>query len=128
MRTLKTALLGATFLSCACGAASAADIYNKGGSLKDEPVYVAPTTWAGFYAGIHAGASFGDELEVTSERESETADIDTSFIGGVQVGYNWQTSPNWVFGIEGSLSNLNDELEDDGIEVTDYLAIARQSG
>ena len=107
------------------GAASAADIYNKGGSLKDEPVYVAPTTWAGFYAGIHAGAGFDDELELSDRGRSETFDNDTGFFGGIQVGYNWQTSPNWVFGIEGSLSILADELADQDTAVSDYLATIR---
>ena len=125
LNILKIALLGATFLVGAVGVASAADIYNKGGSLKDEPVYVAPTVWAGFYAGIHAGASFDDELDFSAPGLPDVTDeVDGSFVGGIHVGYNWQASPNLVLGIEGSLSSLNDE-DEDGLEVSDYLATIR---
>jgi outer membrane immunogenic protein len=124
LKVLKSALLGATILVGATVAASAADVYERGGSYKDTPAYVPVSTWAGFYAGIHAGGSFGDGLdaEVGSE-EGEILEIDNAFVGGVQVGYNWQTSRNLVLGVEAALGLLNDDVED--VDITDYLASVR---
>jgi outer membrane immunogenic protein len=103
------ALLGASFLIGAAGAASAADIYNKGGSYKDAPGdYAPPISWTGFYFGINAGAAFTDE---------DTADNDdTVFVGGVHIGYNWQKHGPWVFGIEGDVDFADD---------VDYVATIR---
>jgi outer membrane immunogenic protein len=126
LRLLNIVFLGTTFLGGIASAANAADVYPSSGSFKDEPVaYVSPMSWAGFYAGIHAGYRFDDELKFTTDGNSASLDIASGFVGGIQVGYNWQRSPNWVFGIEGSLSILNDELDDGGLQVSDYLATIR---
>jgi outer membrane immunogenic protein len=115
LKVLKSALLGATILVGATVAASAADVYERGGSYKDTPAYVPVSTWAGFYAGIHAGSTFDDTVEVDNVEFSG----DESFVGGVHVGYNWQRNSPWVFGVEASLSFLDDD------DVTDYLASVR---
>ena len=109
LKTLKMALLGATFLIGAAGAASAADVYNKGGSYKDAPgEYMPAITWTGLYFGINAGAAFTDE---------DTSDNDeTVFVGGVHLGYNWQKHGPWVFGIEGDVDFADD---------VDYVATIR---
>ena len=123
MKVLKSALLGATFLIGAAAAANAADVYDRKGSFKDAPdAYMPAITWAGFYAGIHAGSNFGDELEL-KDGDPETFDNDSAFLAGVHVGYNWQKSPSWVFGVEAAYSLLNDEI--DGYDITDYLASVR---
>jgi outer membrane immunogenic protein len=120
---LKTALLGATLLIGAAGAASAADVYERKGSFKDAPEsYMPPITWTGFYAGIHAGSTFGDHID-TSNSDIENPNVDSAFVGGVHIGYNWQRSPNWVVGIEGSVDFVDDELNGDNL--TDYLASIR---
>lgn len=123
LKNLKVALLGASFLITTVGAASAADIYSKGGSYKDAPeAYMPPITWAGFYAGIQAGANFDDLVEPSDSR-FRSYKIDPAFVGGIHLGYNWQTSPNWVFGIEGAINLLADEIEND--DLTSYLASLR---
>jgi outer membrane immunogenic protein len=119
LNILKSALLGATILVGATAAASAADVYERGGSYKDTPAYVPVSTWAGFYAGIHAGTNFDDTVEIDG---APFDDVDSGFLGGLHVGYNWQRG-NVVFGIEASASYLDDET--DGVEVTDYLATVR---
>jgi outer membrane immunogenic protein len=113
LKTLKLALLGATFLIGAAGAASAADVYNKGGGYKDGPVpeYQQGISWTGFYFGANAGAEFIDI-------ENEDGEDDAVFIGGIHVGYNWQKHGPWVFGIEGDVNFVDDEG-------TDYLASIR---
>lgn len=120
LKTLKMALLGATFLIGAAGAANAADLGRGGGSYKDGPgEYMPPITWAGFYAGIHAGTTFDDTFELSSGNFSISGEADSAFIGGIHVGYNWQKSANWVFGIEAAVDLLDDE------DVTDYLGSIR---
>ncbi|WP_176427221.1 MULTISPECIES: outer membrane beta-barrel protein [Rhodomicrobium] len=122
MNAFKTALLGASFLIAATAAASAADLgRGHGGSYKDEgSAYLPAITWTGFYAGVHAGSTFGDTVEIDGEGDF---DIDNAFVGGVQLGYNWQQG-NVVYGLEGSIGLVNDETEA-GFDQTDYLASIR---
>jgi outer membrane immunogenic protein len=109
LKSLRMALLGATFLVGAAGAATAADIYNKGGSYKDAPgEYMPAITWTGFYVGINGGAAFTDE--------DTTDNDDTVFVGGFHAGYNWQKHGPWVFGIEGDVNFADD---------VDYVASIR---
>ena len=121
LKTLKSALLGASFLIAAAGAASAADIYSKGGSYKDAPgEYMPAITWTGFYAGANAGGAFVENsgfIELNGERADFDED-DTFFVGGIHVGYNWQKPGGWVFGIEGDVGFVDDDS-------TDYLATIR---
>jgi outer membrane immunogenic protein len=124
MRELKLALLGASFLFAASGAANAADIYSQG-SLKDAPpAYMPPITWAGFYIGAHAGWTFGGDVEVD---DGDDVDLDESFLAGVHVGYNWQWGSPWVFGLEADYDWLSQEVDDDGdnFDFSDYVASIR---
>jgi outer membrane immunogenic protein len=131
LKSLKLALLGATFLAgaAAISGAQAADVYSRG-SIKDTgPVDYAPAiTWTGFYVGVHAGASFDDTLSASNCDRCEDIDLDGSFVAGVHVGYNWQTARNLVLGIEANLTTGPFEDEDDDGdegETTDYLASVR---
>jgi outer membrane immunogenic protein len=68
------------------------------------PVAVAPVfNWTGFYAGVHAGAVFGQgKLEVPSL--PATAKYNSvGFIGGVHAGYNEQFDGGFVVGLEGDI-------------------------
>jgi outer membrane immunogenic protein len=107
MKSLKTALLGATILvsAGALTGANAADVYSRG-SIKDTgPVDYQPAiSWNGFYFGVNAGALFLDE------DNSADGDDDTFFAGGLHIGYNWQRTSNLVFGIEGDV-NFVDDIE-----------------
>jgi len=59
------------------------------------PVYRAPPVpfynWTGFYAGAHVGVGWADGGS-------------SGFLGGGQVGYNYQFSPNWVLGVEADIA------------------------
>src|SRR6516165_1754793 len=81
------------------------------------PVY----NWTGWYAGVNAGASMGSvktdfniapvhgvivggvndsgRFSIPGFAGSDTVYPD-GFIGGGQIGYNWQFSPIWVVGLE----------------------------
>ena len=48
-----------------------------------------PPIWRGIYGGIHIGHA--------------DADFDDGFVGGVQLGYNWQVN-QIVYGLEGDIS------------------------
>jgi outer membrane immunogenic protein len=91
MRRLLVALIASVGFSVA---ASAADLPAR--TYTKAPAYVPMFSWTGFYIGANAGygwASISDSIG--------SADGFDGFLGGAQIGYNWQGpgSP-WVFGIE----------------------------
>lgn len=85
------------------------------------PVYKAPPapifTWTGFYAGVNAGYGFGtDSNTITTgigaaninavadgARPFRVRPDRDGFVGGGQIGYNWQFAPTWVLGIEADI-------------------------
>jgi outer membrane immunogenic protein len=88
-------------------AASAADLPRKA------PAYIPPPpfTWTGFYIGASAGiisqgtkADIEDPVGVVAATASVTG---FGFIGGVDIGYNWQFAPNWVIGLEADISGTS---------------------
>jgi outer membrane immunogenic protein len=126
LKAFKYALVGSAFLFGAVSAASAADVYQRDGGLKDEPYAYAPITWTGFYVGANVGATFGDGLDFDTEKSGDiTFDVDNALMAGIHIGYNWQTPSSWVYGIEADLGIVNDDVEDPDIDVTDYLATIR---
>jgi outer membrane immunogenic protein len=94
-------LLSTTALCTIPFASYAADL-----PVKARPPVVAVYNWTGFYVGGNIGYSWGrsdvtlgDDFSglafATSERLKPSG-----VIGGVQAGYNWQASRNWVWGVE----------------------------
>lgn len=74
--------------------------------VKAPPAPVAPFSWTGCYIGANAGgviARFREQISLTGTL-IESSDTKTGFIGGGQVGCNWQHSPNWVLGLEGDIN------------------------
>jgi outer membrane immunogenic protein len=66
------------------------------------PRYIEPSaSWAGWYIGAHAGAAWQQAQAV----DYGASFSKTAFIGGGQLGYNWQHG-NFVFGLEGDISGL----------------------
>jgi len=61
------------------------------------PVVAPAFNWTGFYAGVHAGAVFGNS-ELLEYKVKDTA-----FIGGAHAGYNLQLNSNVVIGVEGDI-------------------------
>jgi len=83
------------------------------------PVYKAPPpiaapvplySWSGFYIGGNAGAGWSGHDGETFSVPGVVAPFSfgsghkTGFVGGGQIGYNWQFAPNWLIGIEGDIS------------------------
>jgi outer membrane immunogenic protein len=63
-------------------------------------------SWTGFYIGVNAGGTIG-RVPVTQANATDAVGIaaftmsPAGFIGGAQVGYNYQFATNWVVGVEG---------------------------
>jgi outer membrane immunogenic protein len=100
MRRIGFALVASIAL---VGAAAAADLPVKA------PVYKAPVmapayNWTGFYVGLNAGYSWGHQdndlvFAPTGVTLFSNSDHLNGFIGGGQLGYNWQVN-QLVVGIE----------------------------
>jgi outer membrane immunogenic protein len=77
------------------------------------PIY----NWTGFYLGGHAGYGWDNDSVNFSGLVPPVFDVGAiprslsvhpkGFIGGGQIGYNWQVSPIWLVGIEGDLSGAD---------------------
>jgi outer membrane immunogenic protein len=112
-----SSLFGAAFVVSASGIAFAADMPIKAPLTAPAAVY----NWTGWYVGVNAGASQGiaktdfnnapvDLVFAPGGVLTQTANSpnfgfsDTTspdgFIGGGQIGYNWQYSPLIVVGLE----------------------------
>lgn len=93
-------------------AAHAADMPIRGPIYKYAPPPAPVFNWTGFYVGGHLGYGFTDDLD--------------GFLGGFQLGYNWQFSPNIVFGIEADISGTDINGLPFGIPAhIDYIGTAR---
>jgi outer membrane immunogenic protein len=94
------AVSGAMGLS---GAAHAADVYQHGGSLKDEPAPIVTPLWTGLYVGGSVGYGWGDISNTfdigSDDGPDKQSDSPDSFLYGGFVGFNIQ-SGNIVFGAE----------------------------
>lgn len=93
MKRLVLAVTAATLLSGAT--AFAADMPVKAPVYKSAaPMY----NWTGFYGGFNVGGYWGSN-DFDSGGVGGSIDP-TGYLGGLQIGYNWQYAPNWVVGIE----------------------------
>jgi outer membrane immunogenic protein len=87
------------------GAASAADL----GRAPPPAAAPAPYTWNGWYIGGNAGGGWTNHNNETFSASGfgvnvvsvSTNNNSVGFIGGGQLGYNWQWTPNWLIGFEG---------------------------
>ena len=101
MKSLRHALLATASSVALVGTAAAADMPVKA---------IAPAvwSWAGPYVGLNAGAAWRNTTFTnpdafgTITADPIWTDHGTSFIGGAQIGYNWQTA-QWVYGIEADI-------------------------
>jgi outer membrane immunogenic protein len=110
-----------------CGPALAADLSAM--RLKAPIRAPAPFSWTGCYVGGHVGAGWGRKQfsdpgydagggtinqNFAPPGQSIPFDVGTSFLGGAQVGCDYQFAPNWVFGAEGDFSwtDINGQTSD----------------
>lgn len=81
---------------------------------KAPPMMAAVYNWTGFYLGANAGYGVSDRNDITTTGQAPPNETTVAlglrnplvsierdgFVGGGQIGYNWQVSPNWVLGFE----------------------------
>lgn len=96
--------------AAAVSGAQAADLPAKAPRMVPAPAPIA--SWTGFYVGLHAGAVWQmantDYANGTEGGGGGSArGHETGFIGGGQIGYNYQIAPTWVLGVEADISGLS---------------------
>jgi outer membrane immunogenic protein len=97
-----------------------------GASAPIAPIYKAPPpprpaptvlaySWTGLYVGGNFGYSVGrnrvgenavNPFAIPTFAQSFTLSP-AGWLGGIEVGYNWQTTPNWVVGVEADWQGTN---------------------
>jgi outer membrane immunogenic protein len=108
MKIKSTIVVAAAAGSAFAPAAKAADMPVKGPRVTPAPTW----SWTGFYAGGHRGyawqrnATSGAYLDGAVLRPFDHAYDPKGFMGGAQIGYNWQTG-RIVFGLEADISSLS---------------------
>jgi outer membrane immunogenic protein len=99
---MKKLLLAGAALVVLTSAASAADLAARP-YTKAAPMISPAYNWTGFYAGVHGGYGWSDEVTVgitgVGAVTGSTSELKGGF-GGGQIGYNWQLAPSWVWGLE----------------------------
>jgi len=90
-------------------AANAAEVGARPPVYAPPPIYVAPPfSWTGFYLGANIGGTWG-RRNVTDSlfglSLSNSVDNNGAFIGGGQLGFNYQFG-NFVLGIEGDFDGI----------------------
>jgi outer membrane immunogenic protein len=118
---MKKVLLSYLALCGLAGASFAADLPRRSAPVAPAFVAVPVFTWTGFYVGAHAGfissdsdallldTNFGGGVPavVASDFLRERTNVDEDgFIGGAQIGFNWQTGM-FVWGLEADISGTD---------------------
>jgi len=108
MRHFVIALLAATTLGV--GAAAAADLPTKAPMYSPAPVF----SWTGFYVGVNAGYGWAN-TSVTGVAGSSNLN---GFLGGGQIGYNWQGASPLVLGVEADFQGTGQSRTDTALGIT----------
>ena len=129
---MKKILLASVALFGFAGAASAADLPTR--AAPPAPVFAAAPvfTWTGFYVGVNAGYGWSnDDFDAIDLADDED---DGGFIGGAQVGYNYQIG-SFVVGLEGDIQyadfgaegafDFDGDGDDDTFESSDWVGTVR---
>ncbi len=104
-------MAGATIATLLTTHALAADLAPR--PYTKAPVIVDPGyNWTGFYVGLNGGYSWGRAsttvdpgapLAITTLRQN----VD-GWLGGAQIGYNWQLDRTWVIGLEADIQGTGE--------------------
>lgn len=104
---MKHLLVAAVSVLALAAPAAAADMR----PITKAPIAPAPVeqvyNWTGFYVGGHIGGAFSGD--------NAFGDNKARFLGGGQVGFDYQFGPNWVAGIEAQYSWLGGNNGNNGL-------------
>ncbi|MGF9762609.1 outer membrane beta-barrel protein [Microvirga sp. 0TCS3.31] len=130
---MKKILLASVALFGFAGAAAAADLPVR--SAPPAPIIAAAPlfTWTGFYVGVNAGFGWSND-DFDAVDFADDGD-DGGFVGGAQVGYNYQIG-SFVVGLEGDIQyadfgregafDFDRDGDDDGVlESSDWFGTVR---
>jgi outer membrane immunogenic protein len=95
---MRRILIGATILALTAAPPSfAADL-----AVKAPPMLsmVAPFSWTGCHIGGHVGGAFTEDTATNALGDSRSHNS-SGFVGGGQIGCDYQFAPGWVVGVEG---------------------------
>src|SRR6516162_1152408 len=90
----------AAFLVIASSDAFAADLPVRKAPPPPPPVIVPVYNWTGFYIGGNLGGAWASGTLTDNFTGASLTGNNSGFIGGGQIGYNWQVSPQFVLGVE----------------------------
>jgi outer membrane immunogenic protein len=102
---MRKSLMAATVLSALSAPAFAADLPSRQVAPAAPVAYAPVFTWTGFYVGLNAGYGWANSNDVsfvntvTGATTTFSNGNDGGFVGGGQLGYNFQTGA-FVFGLE----------------------------
>ena len=91
----------AAFLVIASSGAFAADLLVRKAPPPPPPVIVPLYNWTGFYIGGNLGGAWASGTLTDNFTDARFTGNHSGFIGGGQIGYNWQVAPLFVLGVEG---------------------------
>jgi outer membrane immunogenic protein len=121
--SIRTLLLCGACSLAIMGAASAADL----GAI---PLRGPVGMWNGLYAGVNGGYAWSDGDAVIFLNSVSVRPNPTGSMFGAQVGYNWQWSPDWVFGVETDIAwtdfNGTDSVSATGFAGHPFVNVAQQ--
>jgi outer membrane immunogenic protein len=144
MRLLSVVSVAAVASIALIQSASAADM-PAGAPVYKAPGLIAPT-WTGFYVGGNVGYGRDSNTANVSGVASDpavapflafflasggiTQSLDPSahgFVGGGQIGYNWQVKPDWLVGVEADIQGSGIKGTDTGIATPQFLDVSTTS-
>ena len=81
-----------------------ASIVPAGAQAPPPPMMMGMTDWSGFYLGANVGGGQASDRVGVPPAHTTSPRFDIGGpLGGGTVGYNWQLSPGWLFGVEGDI-------------------------
>jgi outer membrane immunogenic protein len=134
---MRKLLVGVTALAWCCAAVSAQAADQRAVPVKAPPVAIA--AWSGFYLGLDAG------FQSTRTDLTLTSITSTGFLGPLVItpggatslpydgtgarfgafgGYNWQASPQWVFGVEADFGWADNKTTLNGVAMPGFFCCA----
>jgi len=90
----------AAFAVIASSGAFAADLLVRKAPPPPPPVVVPLYNWTGFYIGGNLGGAWTSGTLTDNFTGASFSGNHSGFIGGGQIGYNWQVAPQLVLGVE----------------------------
>jgi len=111
----------AALFAVASPGAFAADVPIRGPAAAPVPV-MAPIpfyNWTGFYIGGNLGGAWDRTTVTDNFFDVSISNTRSGFIGGGQIGYNWQFSPQFVLGVEWMFDGTDIRSDTDAVVLSD---------